>query len=261
MVIFLKGSDEMKKWLLFLLPVVLTTAVLFLLPKPQPEQPLQMEQPPETQQQETLPKEPVVETFLEEKQIPVQYSTIYCKDPSLPEGEREVIFPGEMGQNQVTVEAVYIDGVLESMEVEEVEVEKEPIDQIVAVGTGEKVGKSRQYPLLGEGYLITSGGECLHYSSVDTFNATAYTSWLNGTTGTTATGTVARVGAIAVDPKVIPYGTQMYIVSVDGKVVYGIATAEDCGGAIKGKIVDLFFDTYEDCVKFGRRDVTIYFLS
>ena len=94
------------------------------------------------------------------------------------------------------------------------------------------------------------------YSSVIYVEATAYTGG-----GTTATGTPARYGAIAVDPSVIPYGTRMYIVSDDGRWVYGYATAEDCGGAIKGHIIDLYFDDYDTCIQFGRRNCTVYILD
>ena len=78
--------------------------------------------------------------------------------------------------------------------------------------------------------------------------------------GITATGTQARVGAIAVDPKVIPYGTRMFIVSEDGKYIYGEATAEDCGGLIKGNRIDLYFDTLRECNTFGVRMCQVYFL-
>jgi 3D (Asp-Asp-Asp) domain-containing protein len=53
----------------------------------------------------------------------------------------------------------------------------------------------------------------------------------------------------------------MFIVSSDGSITYGIATAEDCGGAIKGSKIDLFFNTYEECIQFGRRSCTVYILS
>lgn len=104
--------------------------------------------------------------------------------------------------------------------------------------------------------ITTSDGQVLTYSSTISVEATAYTGG-----GTTATGTSARYGAIAVDPSVIPYGTKMYIVSDDGKWIYGVATAEDCGGAIKGHIVDLYFDDYSTCIQFGRRNCTIYILD
>jgi 3D (Asp-Asp-Asp) domain-containing protein len=78
--------------------------------------------------------------------------------------------------------------------------------------------------------------------------------------GITATGTYAKLGTVAVDPRVIPLGTKMYIVSTDGSVVYGYCTAEDTGGAIKGNKVDLFYNTTAECMQFGRRSVYVYIL-
>ena len=104
--------------------------------------------------------------------------------------------------------------------------------------------------------ITASDGTVYTYSKVITVEATAYCGG-----GTTATGTPARYGAIAVDPDVIPYGTEMYIVTEDGSWVYGYATAEDCGGAINGYIVDLYFDSYSTCIQFGRRNCTVYILD
>lgn len=70
--------------------------------------------------------------------------------------------------------------------------------------------------------------------------------------GRTASGTRARVGAIAVDPSVIPLGTKVY---VDG---YGYARAEDTGGNIKGKKIDVYKNSAGACMKWGVRYVTIY---
>jgi 3D (Asp-Asp-Asp) domain-containing protein len=104
--------------------------------------------------------------------------------------------------------------------------------------------------------ITTASGQVLRYTSTISVEASAYTGG-----GTTATGTTARYGAIAVDPTVIPYGTKMYIVSDDGSWIYGEATAEDCGGAIKGNIIDLYFDDYSTCIQFGRRSCTVYILE
>ena len=79
--------------------------------------------------------------------------------------------------------------------------------------------------------------------------------------GVTSTGMPMGYGVIAVDPTVIPYGTKMYIESADGKYIYGYAIAGDCGGAIKGKRVDLFYWSKAQCNEFGRRAVNIYFLD
>ncbi len=50
--------------------------------------------------------------------------------------------------------------------------------------------------------------------------------------GITASGTKARVGAVAVDPRVIPLGTKLYVESLDGTKDYGFCTAEDTGGGL-----------------------------
>lgn len=61
----------------------------------------------------------------------------------------------------------------------------------------------------------------------------------------TATGRTARAGhTIAVDPDVVPYGTHVKINGVD-------YVAEDCGGAVKGNTIDIFFDTHEETERFG----------
>lgn len=79
----------------------------------------------------------------------------------------------------------------------------------------------------------------------------------------TATGSATRPGVVAVDPREIPYGTEMWIVSSDGRYVYGFARAEDTGGFIywpKGATVDLYMNTYADCAVWGWRGVKIYIL-
>lgn len=75
------------------------------------------------------------------------------------------------------------------------------------------------------------------------------------TDGITATGTKATAGrTIAVDPSVIPYGTEVII---NGNTY----VAEDCGGAVNGNDVDIFFDTHEEALNFGRQVLTAYVLN
>lgn len=95
------------------------------------------------------------------------------------------------------------------------------------------------------------------YSKVLTMNATAYTPdpAENGGYSTTAMGTPLRRGVVAVDRRVIPLGTKLYI---EG---YGYARAEDTGGAIKGNKIDLLFETKAESRKFGRRNVKVYILK
>ncbi len=110
------------------------------------------------------------------------------------------------------------------------------------------------------GVLTTASGQTYTYTQVLACSATAYT-----TDGFAekhnASGNIARVGTVAVDPKVIPLGTALYIVTDDGEYIYGYCIAEDTGGAVKGNIVDLFFDTLEECYAFGRRNCTVYVLG
>ena len=80
-----------------------------------------------------------------------------------------------------------------------------------------------------------------------TFEATAYT-W---TGYRTATGTWPSRGTVAADPNVIPLGSVLY---VEG---YGPAVAADTGGDIKGQRVDLYMDSYEEAIQFGRREVQV----
>ena len=115
--------------------------------------------------------------------------------------------------------------------------------------------------VIGDGYITLPTGEVLTYTRSDTVEATAYTHTDKGCDQVTATGTRVHWGTVAVDPTRIPYGTRMFIIANDGSYVYGIATAEDCGGDIKGDRMDLYMPTYEQCREFGRRRCTLYFLG
>ena len=198
----------------------------------------------------------------------IPYETTYCDDPNLPEGEERLLTPGVDGQMLYTAKVTYVDGEEIGRELISEEVAIQPVNAVIAVGTG-KVAKQNPLikpeftgkPIIGDGYIITPTGERLTYTRVDTFKATAYNRLDPGCTDYNFIGTLCRVGAIAVDPTVIPYGTRMYIVTNDGKYVYGIATEEDCGSAIKGKRLDLYFDTVAECDAFGIRNCQVYFLG
>ena len=69
--------------------------------------------------------------------------------------------------------------------------------------------------------------------------------------GITASGTQATAGrTVAVDTRLIPYGTE---ISIDGKTY----VAEDCGGKVKGYTIDVFFDSHEEALNFGRQTKTV----
>ena len=116
-------------------------------------------------------------------------------------------------------------------------------------------------PVIGDGTITLATGEVLTYTGSISVMGTAYTCEGWSSPGITATGTVARVGEIAVDPNVIPLGSRLFVMSDDGLYIYGIATAEDTGGLINGNRIDLYFDTEAECWQFGYRACTVYFLG
>ena len=69
--------------------------------------------------------------------------------------------------------------------------------------------------------------------------------------GMTSRGVQTRVGVIAVDPNVIPYGSKIYVPG------YGWGTALDTGGAIRGNTIDIWMPTYNQCMQWGVRYLTI----
>jgi len=95
----------------------------------------------------------------------------------------------------------------------------------------------------------------ISYSQVLNMESTAYSG-----DGITASGAVTKrdvngYSTIAVDPRVIPLGSRVY---VEG---YGYAIAEDTGSAIKGNIIDVFFQSKSEAISWGRRSVNIYILN
>lgn len=183
----------------------------------------------------------------------ISYQTEEVENVNLAPGQRVVTREGSDGEREITYKIYYQDGAEISRERIGEIVLAEPVNEIVEYSPQEEfeVGK-------------IPASRPTNYSRVETFTATAYDASYedNGPwAGVTSTGMPMGYGVIAVDPTVIPYGTKMYIESADGKYIYGYAIAGDCGGAIKGKRVDLFYWSKAQCNEFGRRAVNIYFLD
>lgn len=183
-----------------------------------------------------------------------------CSDPTLPVGTEAVLTPGTDGEMRCTAEITYLGGQEASRQVLSETVTRQPVAEIIAVGTGSAPAVSEK-PVIADGRITLPTGEVLTYTRTDTVRATAYTHTDRGCDTVTATGTRVHRGTAAVDPRFIPYGTRMFIVSSDGSYVYGIAAAEDCGGDIKGDRMDLYLPTHAQCTAFGRRVCTVYFLG
>ena len=234
------------------------------------------------------------ETRIEEEDTTVPYPVNYYEDPDLEPGAEIVLVAGQNGLTHVKSEVTYRNGKEVSRTVVQETVQTKPVTQLVirgvdrtimeqpadpepteqaapAASSGTASGSSSSGSSSSGGsrydgsaetsgnVIMTSSGESYTYVDVMTCSATAYT--CEGYVGHTYSGTLARVGAIAVDPTVIPLGTKMYVVSNDGQYVYGYCVAEDIGGGIKGNKIDLYFDTYAECWDFGVRMCTVYILG
>lgn len=169
-----------------------------------------------------------VTTSQETVEEDVDFNTIEKDDPSMEEGKSKVETEGSKGRDKVTYEITYIDGV----ESERKEISRETVtaavDKVILNGTKISFnGKSYSRKLVVKAYSYTGSGR-------------------------TAMGTRARVGEIAVDPKVIPLGSKVYIEGVGARI------AEDTGGNIKGNTIDIYMNSASECRKWGARTVTIY---
>ncbi len=178
------------------------------------------------------------------KIAPIDFQTTTIETDELFVGETKVQTTGETGRHEVKVTKTYYNGELIERIEEELQLLREPVTEVVLVGT--KVKSTFE---LGK----TTDVSNLSYSEKITMNASAYTT--EGYTGYTASGRVAQVGVVAVDTSVIPFGTKLYI---EG---YGYAIAGDTGGAIKGNKVDLYMNTTKECLNFGRQNVEVYVLN
>ena len=194
----------------------------------------------------------------------IPYETTYCYDTTLPAGQESVVTEGKDGLLLCTAKVVYLDGQETSRTVLEQTVVRQPVNKVVAVGTGTDIPASKfsdRGLVITEDQIILPTGEVLTYTGTMQARGTAYTHTDAGCDMYTATQTVVHIGTVAVDPNVIDWGTRMFIVSNDGEYIYGVSTAEDCGSSIKKDRIDLYFPTPGECYAFGMRDCTIYFLG
>ena len=173
----------------------------------------------------------------------IDFDVIVEEDSSLESGLEETRQEGAVGEKEVVYEVVYKNGVEFSKSVKSSKVVAEPVNKIVAQGT-RRVFASRD-------------GQLLDYKSVLYCESTAYSGG-----GVTATGTVPvrdpnGISTIAVDPRVIPLGSLVY---VEG---YGKAVAADTGGAIKGNIIDVYVNSEQEAYNsWGRKyNVPVYILA
>ena len=196
-------------------------------------------------------------TSITEKKITkketIAYNTEIRENPDLEEGKENVLQEGENGELSIITKENYSGAELISSEVVEELVTKEAKNKIVERGTKKKEIpipvvelKKEKQPASVTASTVTNNSTSLNVV------ATGYTPGDPGCTGITYTGTKASRGTIAVDPKVIPFGTKLYIPG------YGYGVAADTGGAIKGNKIDLCYESRTEALNWGIKNITVY---
>jgi uncharacterized protein YabE (DUF348 family) len=196
----------------------------------------------------------VDEEIVTEK-IPIPYDVVTRENNHMDKGQEKVTREGKEGIQEKTYKVVLEDGKEIVRELVKDAVMLAPVTKIVEFGT-----------VLSH---KTARGGTIRYSKVLDATATAYTASFKDTGkhpgdpgfGITYTGIKAKKGVIAVDPKVIPLGTKVYVEVAGSTPDYGFAVAADTGGAIKGNKIDLYFDDQDFVDRWGRKRVKVYILK
>lgn len=186
-------------------------------------------------------------TVTEQKEL--SYDVAKRENGNMVRGATKIVRQGEKGLAEVTYKVIYEDGKEKTRATLAERIIKKPLSQIVEIGTLSS--------------LKTSRGDNIRYTKQLNMVATAYDASYASTGkkpgdknyGITCTGIRVREGIAAVDPKVIPLGTKLY---VEG---YGYALAADTGGAIKGNRIDLFYNDSSKVNRFGMKKLKVYVLD
>ncbi len=212
-------------------------------------------------------------TEVKEISIPFKTKTVYSS--ALSEGTVKNT-AGVTGVKAITYSYKIVDGEIVSTEIIDEVITKEAVTAVKTVGTKKTTTvtptvnntAANTYSSANLKYVsglapevdfaLDANGVPVNYTKKISGKASAYT-W---TGNRTYTGKVPRTGYIAVNTKVIPLHTKMFIRCSNGSYIYGYAVAEDTGGFAKttDRIVDLYFNTRSECVQFGVRVVDIYIL-
>ena len=188
-----------------------------------------------------------VSETLEIEQQPIPFETRWVPDPDMPLDTQQLVQPGESGVTKRRYRVRHEDGQEVARVLEDEWIDHPPQEKIIAYGTKIIVQT-----------LETPDGTFEYWRHFRAL-ATSYSAATSGKPkdhpryGVTRTGLKAGYGIIAVDPRVIPLWTEVYIPG------YGKALAGDTGGAVLGRHVDLGFD--EDEPPLWYRWVDVYILT
>jgi len=207
----------------------------------------------------TISSGSVIELFKVEEVVEIiedtlPFETIVKKNNSMDIGTSKIVQNGVDGFRRIYIQKEFVNGELNNTEFLKEEIVSNPLSNIIEKGTKDIIVTSRGNTSYRKAMTMTATAYDLSFESCGKNPGDKHY-------GLTASGTKARPGVVAVDPKVIPLGTKLYIESLDGTKDYGFAIAEDTGGAIKGNKIDLFFESSTDVYKFGRRRVKVYIIK
>ncbi|MCR1899520.1 G5 domain-containing protein [Irregularibacter muris] len=170
----------------------------------------------------------------------IDFTTQKKPDNHLEKGKTKVVQKGQKGLKKNQIKITYEDGEESQRETLKEEVVIEPKDEVIQVGMLSTINTSRG---------------ATRFEKTMTVTATAYSQGDAGVGNTTSVGAPLKRGVIAVDPRVIPYYTRLYVPG------YGFGQALDTGGAIKGNRIDLAMGSRAEALRYGRRKVKIYLLG
>lgn len=177
---------------------------------------------------------------------PIAFKTITKKDINTLNSKIKVLQNGVLGQKSVTVNVTYENGKEVSRKVISEKVIKSAKEKIIVQGTLPRITFSR-------------GGSLSSSKDIITVKSTAYSAEEANNTYTASGIKTVRdpngYSTIAVDPRIIPMGTKLY---VEG---YGYAIAADKGSAIKGKFIDVFFNTNKEALNWGVKYIKVQILD
>lgn len=196
----------------------------------------------------------VYEDYTVTKTVP--YETSYQYTSVLKPNQTRVDVSGCNGEITMTYRKSYVNGELVSDEKISEEVTKKVRNRVILKGAS--YGTPLSQTPDGVDIRLDEKNQPLEYSRVISGRCTGYHC---GTV--TSTGRKPQVGVVAVNPKQIPYGSVLWIVSADGKFVYGYAIAGDTGGfARHGEIIsDLYMPSLSEAIAFGNRNLNVYVIK
>ncbi len=181
----------------------------------------------------------------------IPYKTVVKQTDLLSRSTQQITTHGKAGQREVTVYETLVDGEISKSQEITSNVLVEPIDEIVLSGSKNNTKQTSELKTIQKS---ENTGNC----KVVEGSATAYTAPKSAKTSTGATPIEGVT--IAVNPKVIPYGSKVTVKSIGGNTIWkGIA--QDTGGALKNgsAVVDLYMNNRSDCINFGRKKVKVYY--